>query len=336
MNICIKEIEVYLPTQRLTNDQLKEENPTWFNDTLVNRTGVLERRIAGQSETALDLAFEACQRLFQKHQELQSIADCIVFCTQSPDYIIPPNACILHGMLGLGNSVLAFDYNLACSGYIYGLAISRGLVATGMASNVLLVNSDTYTKFINSGDRSTRTLFGDAAAVSWITASEENKGVIDIQCSTSGLNYEMFMIPAGGMRNPKSDSTQKESIDKHGNVKTSENIHMDGVGVLGFVNSVIPNQIESILKSNGLSFDDIDLLIFHQASKLALDSLKRVLRVDSKKIFSNLSLIGNTVSASIPIALKEARDQNALSQGNLILLVGFGVGLSWGTALLRV
>ena len=199
----------------------------------------------------------------------------------------------------------------------------------------MLINTDTYSKYIHAQDRSARVLFGDAAAVTWITASNSTQGIIDIQCSTSGKDYEKFIIPAGGCRMPKSKATTTPKIDNSENVRTLENIHMDGMGILVFVNSKVPKQIHCILKRNALTIDDIDLFVFHQASKLALDSLTRLLKINSKKVYKNIQDIGNTVSASIPIALKDAIDSKKINQGEKVLLSGFGVGLSWGTAIIQ-
>ena len=231
--------------------------------------------------------------------------------------------------------VLAFDFNLACSGYIYGLVLAQGLICSGQASHVLLVNADTYSKYINKQDRSTRVLFGDGAAVSLIVKSETNEGIIDLKCSTAGKYYDKFIIQVGGCRNPKSPKTSKSETDKSGNIRTMENIHMDGMDILNFVNLKVPKQVLELIRKNGLSIKDIDLFVFHQASNMALDSIQRLLKIAPEKMFRNLSEVGNTVSASIPIALKDAFSQRMISSGDKVLLAGFGVGLSWGTAIIQ-
>ena len=336
MKAKIKNIDYYLPECVVTNQQLKNENPNWEMSSIEERVGVLKRHIARDDETALDLAFAACKKLFSKNKNAKEEIDGIIFCTQSEDYILPPNACILHKMLDLGENVFAFDFNLACSGYIYGLALAQGLICSGIAKNILLVNADTYSKYISKEDRSVRVLFGDGAAVSWITASDSERGIIDIQCSTQGKLYDKFIIPAGGCRMPKSKKTAEYNVDKSGNKRSLENIHMDGMGILVFINSKVPQQIKHILARNHLTVDDIDLFIFHQASKLALDKLVNLLKIKPEKTYQNLREIGNTVSASIPIALKQALDNKKLSKGDKVLLSGFGVGLSWGTTIIEI
>jgi len=336
MRVVIKDVAYYLPTQIVTNDDLLKENPDWKMDLIRARSGVEQRHIAKKNETALDLSLSACQQLFLKNEELFDQVDGLICCTQSPDYIMPPNACILHKALDLSENVFAFDFNLACSGYVYGLALAQGLIHAGTAKHILFVTADTYSKYIHEQDRSARSLFGDGAAVSWLTISESTRGIIDIQCSTAGKDYEKFMIPAGACRMPASPETCLSDLDDNGNVRTLENIHMDGMGVLVFVNSKVPKQIRSLLERNNLSINEIDLFIFHQASKMALESLTRLLKIPSEKVFNNLSKIGNTVSASIPIALKMALREGVAKPGDKVLLCGFGVGLSWGSAIIEI
>ncbi len=300
------------------------------------RSGVLKRHIARDDETSLDLALKACGKLFSVNEGLRDHIDSIIFCTESPDYILPPNSCIMHKMLELSDNTLAFDINLACSGYVYGLALAQALIVSGMVTNVLLITAETYSKYIHMQDRSSRVLFGDGAAVSWITASNSSSGIIDIKCSTFGENYDKFIIPAGACRMPSSEKTAIPETNASGNVRTLENIHMDGMGVLTFVNKKVPQEVRSLLSRNELSVEDIDLFVFHQASKIVLDSLTRLLRIKREKVYRNIAEVGNTVSASIPIALKDALDNGAMSSGARVLLSGFGVGLSVASAIIEI
>jgi len=336
MGVTIQDIAYYLPRNVLKNEELARKYPNWDVKQLEERVGVATRHIAKDNETALDLALGACKKLFKKNKALRKKIDCLIFCTQSEDYIMPPNSALLHKELNLPERVAAFDFNLACSGYVYGLALSQGLIAAGIASNILLVTADTYSKYINKKDRATRTLFGDAAAVSFINESKTSKGIVDIILATSGKGYDKFIIPAGGLRIPKSKKTKVSKKDKSGNIHTLENIHMDGRWILAFVNSQVPKQVLQILRRNNLKIDNIDLFIFHQASKIALESLARNLRINPDKVFSNLKDVGNTVSSSIPIALKDAWSSGRVSRGDKVLLCGFGVGLSWATAIYEI
>lgn len=332
----IQDIAYYLPEHQVSNAQLHAENPTWDMKRVEARAGVVTRHVSGKNETSLDLAEKACRKLFQSSPQAQGQVDGLMFCTQTPDHIMPPNSCILHSSLDLPEDTFVFDFNLACSGYIYGLALAHGLILSQTCRNILFVTADTYSKLIHPQDRAARVLFGDGAAASLISASDSHEGIIDIQCSTAGRHYEKFMVPAGGYRMPRTTSTHQALTDGSGNVRTLENIRMDGMGVMAFVNERVPAQVLKILQRNRLGVEDIDLFIFHQASKMALDSITRLLKVPPGKVFRNLREKGNTVSASIPIALKDAIDSGRVSPGQKILLCGFGVGLSWGSAILQM
>ncbi|MBL0145303.1 MAG: ketoacyl-ACP synthase III [Chitinophagaceae bacterium] len=213
------------------------------------------------------------------------------------------------------------------------MAIVRGMIMTGMGQNVLLITADTYSKYINKNDRATSVLFGDGAAVTLISKSE-NDGIIDISLASSGNEYESFYIPSGS-RIPKSEVTKLEQTDNSGNIKTLENIHMNGFAVWKFISKTVPEQVNELLTKNNLGVNDISLFVFHQASMLTLDSLIKALKIDNSKVFINITNIGNTVSASIPIALKDAENEGRLKRGDLVLLSGFGVGLSWGSLIMK-
>lgn len=332
--IRIEAIEYHLPETKITNEELEQKFPNWDVEKVSQKSGVRLRHMAKPEETALDLAKSACDRLFQKFPELKEEIDGIIFCTQSPDHIMPSNAFLLQEHLGLKDNLLAFDYNLACSGYVYGLSIVNGLIATGVASKLLLVTADTYSKYISPKDRSTKVLFSDAAAVSLIVKGDED-AITDIILASAGREHKSFYIPAGGLKTPKSTETAMENEDIGGNIRSQEQIHMNGFNVWKFIATAVPRQINEILKRNDLKIDDIKLFLFHQASKLTLESLIRALKIPESKTYSNLEFIGNTVSASIPILMKDAMDSGKLKRGDLVLISGFGVGLSWGSILMR-
>ena len=334
MGTIIKSIEYYLPETILTNEVLQKENPQWDMNNVIGKSGVLQRHIAKEGETALDLSKKACEKLFSTNDK--NDIDGIIYCTQSPDYIMPSNSFLLHEYLGLSEEVFAFDFNHACTGYIYSLAMAHSFILSNLAKRILLVNADTYSKYINKKDRSTRVLFGDGAAATIVERWNNYRGIIDIDLATSGKNYDKFWIQAGGMRLPKSKETSIEEKDDRGNVRSKNDIQMDGIGVWAFINSVVPRQIERLLKRNDLDKTNIDLFVFHQASQMTLESLIKILRLDEEKVFINISNIGNTVSASIPIAIKDAMDQGRVNTGQKVLLSGFGVGLSYGAVLMEL
>lgn len=336
MSVKITDIAFHLPARTVTNAELHADNPLWEIELVAARSGVESRRIARDDETALDLAVEACRELFERQPGARERIDALIFCTQSADHIMPPNSCLLQERLSLREEVLAFDFTLACSGFVYGLAIAQGLIDGGLARCVLFATGDTYSKFIHPKDRSARVLFGDGAAVSLLEPGDAQHGMRDLMYATSGKGHECFWIPAGGCRMPHSAVTALEVPEGRGSTRTLENIHMNGMSVLTFVNAKVPKQVRALLERNRLSVDDVDLFVFHQASAFALDSLERALKIPPEKAYRNLRDIGNTVSASIPIALRSALDEQRLRPGDLVVVCGFGVGLSWASALVRM
>ena len=331
----IHNIEYYLPENIITNDELARLNPDWDMDSIQNWTGVSKRFYAKSNQTALDLAFISSEKLLEDIEVSRDQIDGLIFCTQSNDHIMPPNSTILHGLLKLSEDVFSFDFNLACSGFIYGLFIANGLIETNVAKNILLINADTYSKYVNDKDRSTKVLFGDAASTSILRKSTNRKGLIDIICSTSGINFDKIIVPAGGTRKPKSNKTNILKKDQNGNLRSDENLQMNGLAVYSFVNTKVPKQINKLLSRNKINIDEIDLFVFHQANKLVLESLTKILKIDTKKVFINIDKVSNTVSASIPIALKDAQEEGKIKDGYKVLCSGFGAGLSWGTCILQ-
>jgi 3-oxoacyl-[acyl-carrier-protein] synthase-3 len=332
MNLGILAIEYYLPEKILTNFELEELHPDWDMGKIFTKTGVKSRHIASETETALDISIKATEKLLNKNYIEKDKIDGIVFCTQSQDYLMPSNSFLIHKHFKFKSNVWTFDINLACSGFIYGLSIIRGMIETGMGKNVLFITSDTYSKYINNNDRSTKVLFGDGGAATLIGESNESM-LVDVILESSGNNFDSFYIPAGACRMPKSEIT-KITENINGNIRSPENIHMNGFSVWEFISKTVPNQICLLLERNNLSIQQIDFFAFHQASRMTLNSLVKTLRI-KQPIFSNLELKGNLVSSSLPILIKDAIDANKIKRGDLILLSGFGVGLSWGSFLIK-
>ena len=329
---CIAAIDYALPERRISNEMLAERHPTWQMDQVVLRTGVKERAWCSASETALDLAEVACQKVLAHADWAVNDVDVVLFCTQSPDHVMPPNACLLQDRLGLSKTVAALDFSLACSGFIYGLYLAKALIGSGAARRVLLVTAETYSKWMHPDDRGPLTLFGDGAAATLIAGGRT--GIETIVVGTDGHSASTFMIPAGGARCPASEKTKQPVTDQSGNVRTAENIYMNGGAVLDFVKKEIPSFVRGLLKQARLTLDSVDLVIFHQASQITLDHLNHALHIPPNKQFSNITYVGNTVSASIPMALRDAELQGVLKPNMRVLLVGFGVGLSWGGCIL--
>ncbi len=335
MKIGIEGISYFLGSNQLSNATLQSENPQWEMESILERSGVISRPIAAPGETALDLGEGAATALLTKLGLLAHQVDALIFCTQTPDHILPSNSVLLHGRLGMHQGVMAFDIMHACSGFIYGLGIGRSLVQSGVATRVMLVTADTYTRLLHPKDRSTRPIFGDGAAATLISASKPALSVLDMTFATAGKQAGRFIIKSGGERHPSQSSALNVVIDKSGRVKSDDHIYMDGLGVLSFFTGVVPMAVKEILVRNQLSIEDIHLFVFHQASQLALDGLQRSLKIPAEKMLNDLRETGNLVSASIPVALARVMASLRPQPGKLALLCGFGVGLSWGTALVR-
>lgn len=332
MNVGIEAIAYSFGSDRLTNEALESENPHWDMARTLERTGVTSRPIAAPSDTSLDLGERAALVLLDELKLSSDQVDALIFCTQTPDHVLPPNSTLLHGRLGMPHSVMAFDISHACSGFIYGLGIGRSLVQSRTATRVLLVTADTYSRLLHPQDRSTRPIFGDGAAATLISAVSPSLNILDMTFCTAGKQADRFIVQSGGARKPR-QAEGAAVVDATGRVRSDEHVFMDGLGVLSFFTGVVPKAVKELLARNQLSMGDISLFVFHQASQLALDGLQRSLAIPAEKMVVDLSETGNLVSASIPVALARVMESQGLRPGQLVVLCGFGVGLSWGTAL---
>ena len=332
-------IEYHLPDYRLGNDELSLIYAGWTSDKMVKKIGIEYRAICSPEETALDLGEKAAKKLFDRGDCTPEEIDFIVFCTQSPDYFLPTSACILQERLGIPITSGAFDFNLGCSGYVYGLALCKGLIETGAAKNVLFVTSETYSKYINADDRVSRPLFGDGASATLIRSVETDDTeplIGPFVFGTDGSGANMLIVPAGAHRMPTSKETAEEKTDSRGNTRSQNQLFMHGQGIFAFAIERIPTLVNDLLQKSGKTRDDIDCYIFHQANKYMLDRLQELCSLTGRKYYNNILDKGNTVSSSIPIAMVDAANEGLLLPGETAMLVGFGVGLSWAAALVRL
>lgn len=336
MKAIINDIAYQMGSNKLDYDEFVSKHPDWDHKQLESMVGRNDLYFVDEGETSMDLAYTACLKLFEDYPELPEVIDGLIFCTVTPDYMFPQNSYMLHNKLKLRKEIFALDIGMACSGFVYSLAVVNGMIHSGLLKNVLIVTAETYSKFINENDRSIRTVFSDGAAVTWISGSESSRGLLDIDCGAMGSAYEGAWIPAGLCRMPSSPDTAIERADQSGSIRSLEQIYMDGKRLFPIVSSVIPKQIQALLKRNQMDVSDIDLFIFHQASKVTLDFLENRLKIQAGKHFRNISSVGNTSSATIPIALKDAMGSNKLNQGDRIVISGFGAGFSWGSAILEM
>lgn len=331
MKAFIKDMAYYLPEKVLTNEELVSDFPEWTVEKIASKVGIAERHVAQKTETAADLAVKAASILFEERKIDKSTIDFVLFCTQSPDYFLPTSACLIQHRLGIATTAGALDFNLGCSGYVYGLSLAKGLIAGCIARNVLLLTGETYSKHLHPRDKGNRTIFGDAASATLISVD----GICEIgnfSLGTDGAGAENLIVKTGGLRDP----LKKENLnfDENGNPISSDYLYMNGSEIFNFTLDIVPCLVKDTLLRNGKKQSDIDLFVFHQANKYMINYLRKKLKIEEDRFFIYLENVGNTVSSTIPIALCEAQKENKL-RGN-VLLVGFGVGYSWGGVLLTM
>lgn len=323
----IKAISYYLPNMVVTNEQLVKEFPEWSVDKVSSKVGVNNRHVVAEGETAGDLAEKAARKLFEEYKIDPATIDFVLLCTQSPDYHLPPTACILQNKLGIPTSAGAFDYDLGCSGCIYGLAIAKGFVVAGIAKNVLLLTAETYSKYLHPTDKSNRSIFGDGAAACLIS-TEGMAEIGDFSFGTDGSGAEKLILRTGGARAP--EKTGQSSVDVEGHARFDDFLYMDGGGIFNFTLDAVPAMMKETLVKNHLEKENVDYYVFHQANKFMLNTIRKVCVLPKDKFYINLENTGNTVSSTVFIALKDCLDNGIITTGMKVMIAGFGVGLSWG------
>ena len=328
-------IEYFLPDRVLTNADLASEYPEWSIDKIRQKTGIDERHISGPDQCSSDLGVAAAEKLFQSRACAREEIDYLILCTQTPDYFLPSTSCLMQERLKLRTSIGAFDFNLGCSGYVYGLGLAKGLIETGQANTVLLITAETYSKFVHPGDKSVRTLFGDAAAASLLRCvSGDDDTLGPFVYGTDGSGAENLVVRTGGMRNRVTGLALAETDDQ-GNTRSVDNLYMNGQEIFAFTLNTIPRVVRCLAEKSGVALDEIDLFVFHQANQYMLEHLRKRLKIADESYVISMRHCGNTVSSTIPIALKDACDIGKLRTGAHVMVVGFGVGYSWAASLLR-
>ena len=334
-NPYIKSIAYYLPEKILTNQDLEQVYKEWSSDKIYNKIGIKQRHIASDNEHISDMAEKACNKLFEENDIKPEEIDFILLCTQTPDYLLPTTACILQHRLNIPVTCGALDFNLGCSGFVYGLGLAKSLIISGIAKNILLVTSEAYSKHINDLDKSTRTVFGDAATAVLVSSDENKVGIEQFVFGTDGSGAENLIIPSGGTRMPRTTETAKDQVDEAGNTRSQDNLYMNGPEIFNFTIKAVPKLVNDLLDCNGYSGDQIDYFVFHQANKYMLDYLRRKIKIPEDKFYINMADTGNTVSNTIPIALKNAEKEGKIKKGDKIMIAGFGVGYSWGGTIIN-
>jgi 3-oxoacyl-[acyl-carrier-protein] synthase-3 len=332
MHASICSIEYYLPESVLSSDGLAEAFPEWKVNELAAKTGIRNRHIATADQCPSDLGVAAAQKLFGSGICQPEEIDFLLFCTQSPDYVMPTTACLMQTRLGISKKSGALDFNLGCSGYVYGLGLAHGLIATGQASTLLLITAETLSKYISDSDRTCRVLFGDGAAATLVRATSTGATIGPFLYGTDGNGGNDVIVPGSGARK----SLSHVNVGQEVQAALSDGVlFMNGSKVFTFALSVVPSSVRQLLNAAALTMEDIALFIFHQANQYLLLEIARILEIPRDKLQLSLADSANTGSSSIPIAMKDAYDQGKIQDGDNIVLVGFGVGYSWSATIVR-
>jgi 3-oxoacyl-[acyl-carrier-protein] synthase-3 len=331
MKAVIKAIASYLPDKILTNENLAVEFPEWQVDKILNKIGIRERRLSGD-ETITGMATKAARKLFESSSIKPSDVDYILLCTQSPDFILPTSACILQSELNIPTTSGAIDFNQGCSGYVYGLSLAKGLIAGGVAKNILLITSEAYSKHIHSKDKSNRAIFGDAATATWI-GTGSGLEINNFQLGTDGKGATNLIIKNGGSRFPKNNG--KFYIDDNGVTKNDNCLYMNGGEIFNFTLEAIPSLVNNTLIMNNLNLENIAWFVFHQANAFMLQHLRKKIGIPEEKFPIEMEYTGNTVSSTIPLVLEKLLNKKMIKTNENLMLTGFGVGYSWGSVIVH-
>ena len=328
----IKAISYYLPERVISNEELVKEFPEWSIDKVAQKVGVNSRHVAACKETAGDLAEKAALKLFSDYHINPKSIDFVMLCTQSPDFFLPSTACILQDKLGIPTTAGAFDFDLGCSGCVYGIALAKGLITANIAKNILLLTAETYNKYLNPSDKSNRSIFGDGAAACLIS-TEGIAEIGDFSLGTDGSGAEKLILKTGASRQRM--ATGKFIEDEEGHIWYDDYLYMNGSAIFNFTLDTIPALIDDTLKKNHLQKEDINYFVFHQANKFMLNAIRKICTLPKEKFYIDLTDTGNTVSSTVLIGLKKCLDNKTINAGDIVMISGFGVGLSWGGTILK-
>lgn len=332
MSAYIKAISYYLPERVITNEELLQEFPEWSVDKVATKVGVDSRHWVSEDETAGDMAEKVAKKLFLESDIDSKSIDFLLLCTQSSDYFLPSTACILQDKLGLRSDIGAFDYNLGCSGCVYGLAVAKGLIAGDIAKNVLILTAETYSKYLHPSDKSNRSIFGDGAAAC-LVSTDGFAEIGEFALGTDGSGANNLIVKTGGSR--YKSATGLSVTDEEGHVWYDDYLYMNGGAIFNFTLEAVPAMMRQVSEKNQLEKDDIDYFVFHQANKFMLNTIRKVCLLPKDKFYVNLESTGNTVSSTVMIGLKDCLDNDTIKPGMKVMVAGFGVGLSWAGCILK-
>jgi 3-oxoacyl-[acyl-carrier-protein] synthase-3 len=313
-----------VPSRIMTNEEIVEMGLDTSDEWIQARTGIKQRRIVSQGEATSDLAVKAAQQALDMANVRAPAVDLIIVATCTPDHLMPATAALVQDRLGAGNAG-ALDINAACSGFTYALSLGAGQIESGRAKQVLVVGADTLSSYLNWEDRATCILFGDGAGALLLQASQE-PGVLSTTLGSDGSGASLLIIPAGGSRLPPNGAATSNG---------DHYVRMNGRQVFRWATQIVEKATTKAIQASGLTPDDIDLFIPHQANMRIIETASKRLGLDMDRVFVNLGSYGNTSAASIPIAMCEAIEQGRVSPGDHIMLTSFGSGLSWAATVIR-
>jgi 3-oxoacyl-[acyl-carrier-protein] synthase-3 len=328
-------VECVLGSQTLTFETLEERFGVENMRKVFSGSGIRNRRVAPPGVCGSDLAFEAAENLFAKYEVDRSSIDFLIHCTQTPDYLLPTTACILQDRLQLRKNCGAFDLNLGCSQYVYAMTVASSLIASGVATNVLVLTGDTMSQTVHPMDRAVVPILGDAGSATVVGAVGEGEGFLGFELGTDGAGHKYLINPASGFRVPRTAETAIAVADKEGNVRSQENFFMNGAAVFHFAITTVPKTVQKVLEKVQLSMDQVDLFLFHQANRYMLDYLVKKLQIPADKTHFFVEETGNTSGTTMPGVLSDAIRLGKVKPGALVLMIVFGVGLSWAATVVR-
>lgn len=330
--IGISAIEYYLPEKVIDNDFFEHAK----NDFLEDKVGIKERRIAADDQATSDLAVMAVNRLIEKNGIDRNSLDFIVLCTLSPDYILPQTSAQVQSMCELPTTIYSVDIRMGCTGFVHSLSVAQSLIAGMGFKKGIVVTADKFSIYLSYRDYSVDTLFSDSAAAVLVEEDPKLFEIVAHDFGTDGTGAEHIVIPAGGSRLRISEETSKFEHIKPGMERSKNFLYMNGRQVMKFANNTVPLSADKVFKKAGVTLKDIDWLVLHQANKLMLENLGELLGIEKEKNYINMWNKGNTISSSIPIALKEIlENKQRLNKDGYWMVVGFGLGFAWGTTLLK-
>lgn len=323
-----------LGDQRISYEDISSRFGAEAAAKVLKGSGIRNRFVAPRGVCGSDLALAAAEDLFAVHPEARANVDIHIHCTQSPDYFLPTTACVMHQKLGLKNDCASFDINLGCSQYIYALSVADAMLSAGIGSLALVTTGDTMSQTVNPKDRALVPILGDAGSATLVGKAEPGTGFLGFCMGTDGSGAKHLMLPAGGFRMPISAQTAVETTDTEGNVRSPENLFMNGAAIFHFAITVVPATIRKLLQQLSLTMDDIGLFLFHQANRYMLDYLVKKMAIPPEKTFFYIDEVGNTSGSTMPLVLAEAVRAGKVKPGQKILMIVFGVGLSWAATVM--